>query len=131
MIRRPPRSTLFPYTTLFRSASTSSPSAWRAERLLAGLLVVPAELHAHRRHDLAGVVALAARLEALEQRVGEDVGGHALVDRGDRRPAPLAGVRHAAREVGQLRVALERDRGQIEQPRSYDRSPPPHLGDLG
>src|SRR2546430_16921545 len=26
MIRRPPRSTLFPYTTLFRSASTTTPS---------------------------------------------------------------------------------------------------------
>src|SRR3712207_7925331 len=26
MIRRPPRSTLFPYTTLFRSGSTSRPS---------------------------------------------------------------------------------------------------------
>src|SRR2546426_8102053 len=26
MIRRPPRSTLFPYTTLFRSCSSSSPS---------------------------------------------------------------------------------------------------------
>src|SRR5688500_19676713 len=35
MIRRPPRSTLFPYTTLFRSASLSapraaSPTAWRS-----------------------------------------------------------------------------------------------------
>src|SRR3712207_9321649 len=30
MIRRPPRSTLFPYTTLFRSSSTS-PSGWRAK----------------------------------------------------------------------------------------------------
>src|SRR5256885_7529587 len=31
MIRRPPRSTLFPYTTLFRSASTASSAtaAWR------------------------------------------------------------------------------------------------------
>src|SRR6201989_996025 len=28
MIRRPPRSTLFPYTTLFRSP-TASPSTWR------------------------------------------------------------------------------------------------------
>src|SRR5256885_8289425 len=27
MIRRPPRSTLFPYTTLFRSADTSEPHA--------------------------------------------------------------------------------------------------------
>src|SRR3712207_8380844 len=30
MIRRPPRSTLFPYTTLFRSASTASRSPSRA-----------------------------------------------------------------------------------------------------
>src|SRR5689334_24247448 len=32
MIRRPPRSTLFPYTTLFRSAGSgcSSPSRWSA-----------------------------------------------------------------------------------------------------
>src|SRR3712207_7140631 len=31
MIRRPPRSTLFPYTTLFRSpARPSPPAAWRA-----------------------------------------------------------------------------------------------------
>src|SRR3712207_7359200 len=42
MIRRPPRSTLFPYTTLFRStavltkfseAMSSSPSAWRRTSL--------------------------------------------------------------------------------------------------
>src|SRR2546429_6167264 len=30
MIRRPPRSTLFPYTTLFRSASSSEKPYWRA-----------------------------------------------------------------------------------------------------
>src|SRR3712207_7285454 len=35
MIRRPPRSTLFPYTTLFRSV-------WRRPRVLALLLVKPA-----------------------------------------------------------------------------------------
>src|SRR5260370_20146506 len=29
MIRRPPRSTLFPYTTLFRSSPCSAISAWR------------------------------------------------------------------------------------------------------
>src|SRR2546423_2827524 len=29
MIRRPPRSTLFPYTTLFRSSPSSSPSSSR------------------------------------------------------------------------------------------------------
>src|SRR6266403_1643167 len=30
MIRRPPRSTLFPYTTLFRSGFRRRPSSWRA-----------------------------------------------------------------------------------------------------
>src|SRR3990170_639431 len=29
MIRRPPRSTLFPYTTLFRSSPTGRPPRWR------------------------------------------------------------------------------------------------------
>src|SRR6266496_5705959 len=32
MIRRPPRSTLFPYTTLFRSRGRPSPRACRADR---------------------------------------------------------------------------------------------------
>src|SRR3712207_9589046 len=30
MIRRPPRSTLFPYTTLFRSAPAVTSSSWRS-----------------------------------------------------------------------------------------------------
>src|SRR3989442_6774035 len=32
MIRRPPRSTLFPYTTLFRSQMTTHMTAFRSER---------------------------------------------------------------------------------------------------
>src|SRR5258708_16122705 len=32
MIRRPPRSTLFPYTTLFRSPTASYSGAWRGGR---------------------------------------------------------------------------------------------------
>src|SRR3712207_7032531 len=34
MIRRPPRSTLFPYTTLFRSGLTQEPAIQRGRRLL-------------------------------------------------------------------------------------------------
>src|SRR2546429_8496390 len=34
MIRRPPRSTLFPYTTLFRSPWLTSSGAWQARRVL-------------------------------------------------------------------------------------------------
>src|SRR5256885_3703692 len=36
MIRRPPRSTLFPYTTLFRSRGLREPSLARVERGFAG-----------------------------------------------------------------------------------------------
>src|SRR2546430_4342584 len=40
MIRRPPRSTLFPYTTLFRSVMVAEhpirPSGWRKRRLIVG-----------------------------------------------------------------------------------------------
>src|SRR2546425_5866498 len=38
MIRRPPRSTLFPYTTLFRSLSRSRASRDRAARLVGPIL---------------------------------------------------------------------------------------------
>src|SRR2546422_2853211 len=46
MIRRPPRSTLFPYTTLFRSGSDGDQACRGADfrgRLSAGLLRIPAE----------------------------------------------------------------------------------------
>src|SRR3712207_7774130 len=36
MIRRPPRSTLFPYTTLFRSSGTPTPQAARFDEALLG-----------------------------------------------------------------------------------------------
>src|SRR2546427_7374641 len=54
MIRRPPRSTLFPYTTLFRSAGAASPSLASREgndALAAGrpLLGVPRLGHANFR----------------------------------------------------------------------------------
>src|SRR3712207_8190416 len=50
MIRRPPRSTLFPYTTLFRSgfhASTQSPLAAEALTRIASLYAIEAEIRGH------------------------------------------------------------------------------------
>src|SRR5258708_39680175 len=78
MIRRPPRSTLFPYTTLFRS-----PSAGRAERVLARLHVggdvyflqpglVDVDVGGHEATHAAGALGAAsiARLgELVLQRV--------------------------------------------------------------
>src|SRR5437763_12579525 len=44
MIRRPPRSTLFPYTTLFRSASRAGPRAFSGRR-------APADRHHRGRSE--------------------------------------------------------------------------------
>src|SRR3712207_8251844 len=46
MIRRPPRSTLFPYTTLFRSAPRGGDAVHGAPRRLAG---APGEVRRERR----------------------------------------------------------------------------------
>src|SRR2546422_1290129 len=53
MIRRPPRSTLFPYTTLFRSRwwRGRERGARRSSRLLSVLEVAPVELLAHQLEE--------------------------------------------------------------------------------
>src|SRR5256885_11347847 len=60
MIRRPPRSTLFPYTTLFRSVLTDDVGQETQEaRALDGLRQLALLLRRHRRdparHDLAAL----------------------------------------------------------------------------
>src|SRR3712207_2207607 len=56
MIRRPPRSTLFPYTTLFRSSS---------QTIL--------------EHPVFGPVTIHVRFDAHSARRGEDVGGYVVL----------------------------------------------------
>src|SRR3712207_7433119 len=53
MIRRPPRSTLFPYTTLFRSVATSSVTFFR---------------------QMGGTIGTAAFLSVLFTRLPQDIG---------------------------------------------------------
>src|SRR2546423_10593936 len=66
MIRRPPRSTLFPYTTLFRSAyllagtpaafsvpAGGADSSWHVRQLAAGRVVVRSEEHTSELQSLA------------------------------------------------------------------------------
>src|SRR2546427_6878097 len=48
MIRRPPRSTLFPYTTLFRSGSNRRPQPWQGCALPTELF--PQKIQATNRH---------------------------------------------------------------------------------
>src|SRR5690242_21465191 len=53
MIRRPPRSTLFPYTTLFRSSRRRAPlNRWILDNALAGMAQTPSPyLHSPERRD--------------------------------------------------------------------------------
>src|SRR2546422_7579815 len=47
MIRRPPRSTLFPYTTLFRSPASAPDQAWRGSMTISEIDEIP--IHAGDR----------------------------------------------------------------------------------
>src|SRR2546426_9075068 len=90
MIRRPPRSTLFPYTTLFRSPRARSPAA---ERLPEGVLLRHGELRPGRPAARARVRRPAAasgrqRLPAPDREPGVDAGQCAPARRLGRRPRP-------------------------------------------
>src|SRR2546430_5856509 len=61
MIRRPPRSTLFPYTTLFRSQSDRDPAVW--SRLLAGTAGMSGKSYLAMTADFWGARASRARSE--------------------------------------------------------------------
>src|SRR3712207_7290026 len=72
MIRRPPRSTLFPYTTLFRSAGRAHVQLGEAgERPAHADLTVPARERGHGREEVEvdgeGLRAARPRLDAIQR----------------------------------------------------------------
>src|SRR2546425_3501069 len=85
MIRRPPRSTLFPYTTLFRSLTEAGLSPWHAARPPSLYQVPRHEDHAgdHRQPE-----------EGAHWRERMDNREHAIVE-----VAPRSGEPHGARMV--------------------------------
>src|SRR2546425_11960667 len=57
MIRRPPRSTLFPYTTLFRSGSVSGVPLWdpaKHDTMQSGVIGSPVKFNTGKTKDLNG-----------------------------------------------------------------------------
>src|SRR2546422_8060587 len=76
MIRRPPRSTLFPYTTLFRSPVDGARGARGPDAVATGSQVPP------------GVRRLAAHGEGHSCRLCRELGGRHLADR-DRKSTRL------------------------------------------
>src|SRR3712207_7283053 len=72
MIRRPPRSTLFPYTTLFRSARLPRPhDLHEPARLRAAALVVPVGLERRVGRRRARPRAILARTRRDARRRGD------------------------------------------------------------
>src|SRR2546428_14094273 len=71
MIRRPPRSTLFPYTTLFRSEKIARRTAPHARLALAGQAEHGSLAHAERDVDVDAPVAVQrdAALAASQQLI--------------------------------------------------------------
>src|SRR3712207_7882764 len=61
MIRRPPRSTLFPYTTLFRSSHMHMQRLWPVAFAAAMTLIVPPPAAAQQADAKASEVIAAAR----------------------------------------------------------------------
>src|SRR3989441_12933308 len=63
MIRRPPRSTLFPYTTLFRSHTSTTQRAWpMTTRAIEPRMELEANLHMYRQM---------AKIRAFDEQVNE------------------------------------------------------------
>src|SRR3712207_2792604 len=96
MIRRPPRSTLFPYTTLFRSDRLAS-QARRGQQPVA-LRLHPDDLGVRVLGDLSDerlAVALGHPVARLDAVVGGDRGVELLLQRGLVRSGPFqGGCRH-------------------------------------
>src|SRR3712207_9250235 len=78
MIRRPPRSTLFPYTTLFRSGDSTRPRRLRSERGV----VLGQPGFAQRGVAGAEIAAHVDRLGAADEEVelGAPMPGHIVRD---------------------------------------------------
>src|SRR3989454_11039267 len=120
MIRRPPRSTLFPYTTLFRSALDDA--QWLDNATLAALPALARD-SARRRVLLVLGVARGApeggeRFDVLRARLGRDLEGSVVrVGRLDaaalRRLAAWAVPAYGAEELDRLVRRVERDTAGI------------------
>src|SRR2546422_3671334 len=102
MIRRPPRSTLFPYTTLFRSEVPRHAQEVVAERVVGGEEVPAADLPLPDEPvadgaDVLGVAAVGREDVAVAALAPDLVGVGAGVDHEDLRPLHLVADREARR----------------------------------
>src|SRR5260370_16143803 len=76
MIRRPPRSTLFPYTTLFRSKGRGAYSHFKFEGGPHRVQRVPETESSGRLHTSAATVAVLPEVEEVEVQINRDLRQH-------------------------------------------------------
>src|SRR2546422_7202420 len=107
MIRRPPRSTLFPYTTLFRSIATTEGNREETFAQLKGLGIPTYLVAAHHVRDVTDLIARLGALTGREQAAGP------LLARLERRVAAVtdaaaadadAWPRYSLEEIGRAHV---------------------------
>src|SRR3712207_8869002 len=72
MIRRPPRSTLFPYTTLFRSDETARCRGGLARHLRMGMGVRPRPVEHARRPRVRDVPVVGGRRDLVHRDAARD-----------------------------------------------------------
>src|SRR5260370_16163440 len=88
MIRRPPRSTLFPYTTLFRSRESSSSSVMeKAAKAPAGTVLTSEARSEEHTSELQSHLNLVCRLLLEKKKIAEEQSDKSLA-RCANEPAP-------------------------------------------
>src|SRR3712207_9512789 len=102
MIRRPPRSTLFPYTTLFRSL-VQRIQAWRAKTVEQGCTEQEALAAAEKVAELLDRHGLSLSELELRQQPCEGIG----IDTGRRRTGPIDDCVPAIARSEERRVGKE------------------------
>src|ERR1035441_5438746 len=111
MIRRPPRSTLFPYTTLFRSVHSGirrrrqQHGRWILQRRYEGALRLRREVLRHRAQvlQIAALQALDGAPDAIGSGLGGPIEFFAAIGRQiefQLAPRSVANLRSAERRVG-------------------------------
>src|SRR3712207_983984 len=144
MIRRPPRSTLFPYTTLFRSRleplHLPLPAPRGAMRVLRPVVQVPAGPMPHLGQNLALRHPVAPQpisddaprlvLEPGQQALEEALGGRGIPPILDQDVQHHAVLIHRAPEVMQLAVDLQEDLVQVPGVARLRPSPTQPAGEL-
>src|SRR5262249_33953247 len=98
--------------------------------LLRFLLDMPAKLVSHCGDQLAPEDCVAARSKSPVKRSGQDRDRHSLVNRSLTGPAAFARIRHASRELLQLRVLAKRGGSEVQQPGRNHAPAAPELGDV-